>query len=115
MDIDRLPSPPSSEPVAEILKLIGGFVRSIERLVSGIPGENGLMQTLRMPQNEFKRAIRQTAPDFRPLEHPQGQVIDNTPFPPPSFLSNEETEWEQQPGITSRPIFVDDVMTKANW
>ncbi|KAI9465220.1 P-loop containing nucleoside triphosphate hydrolase protein [Lactarius psammicola] len=113
-DISRLPGPPSSEPVAEILKLIGTFVRSIESLVSGTPGASGLMQTLRGPQNEFKRAIRQTAPDFRPLERPQTQVVDNTPFPPPSFLSSEETEWEQQPGNTSRPIFVDDVMEKAN-
>ncbi|KAI9441577.1 P-loop containing nucleoside triphosphate hydrolase protein [Lactarius indigo] len=114
MDISRLPSPPSSEPVAEILKLIGGFVRSIERLVSGTPGENGLMQTLRAPQNEFKRAVRQTAPDFRPLERPQAQVADNTPVPPPSFLSSEETPWEQEPSRIISPIFVDDVMKKAN-
>ncbi|KAH9007584.1 P-loop containing nucleoside triphosphate hydrolase protein [Lactarius deliciosus] len=115
MDIARLPSPPSSEPVAEILKLIGGFVRSIERLVSGTPGENELMQTLRGPQNEFKRAVRQTAPDFRPLERPQAQVVDNTPVPPPSFLSSEETPWEQEPSKIVSPIFVvDDVMKKAN-
>jgi hypothetical protein len=113
MDISLLPSPPSSEPVAEILRLIGAFVRSIDQLVSGTPGENGLMQTLRGPQNEFKRAIRQTAPDFRPLERPE--VVDPQPVPSPSFLSSEETEWEQQPSNTSPPIFVDDVMTKANW
>ncbi|KAI9431841.1 hypothetical protein F5148DRAFT_1155063 [Russula earlei] len=32
-EISRLPSPPSSEPVGEMLRLIGLFVRSIERLV----------------------------------------------------------------------------------
>ena len=94
------------------MKLIGAFVRSIEQLVRGAPDENGLIQKLRGPQNDFKRAIRQTAPDFRPLERPE--VIDTTPAPPTSFLSSEETEWEQQPSNTSRPIFVEDVMKKAN-
>ena len=93
--------------------MIGAFVRSINELVSGTPGENGLMQRLRGPQKDFKRAIRQTAPDFRPLERPQ--VVDTTPVPPPPFLSSEETEWEQQPSNTCRPIFVDDVMKIANW
>ena len=92
--------------------MIGSFVRDIQQLVSGIPGENGLMQTLRGPQNEFKRAIRQTAPDFRPLE--RSAVVGTNPVPPPSFLLSEETEWEQQPSISSRPIFVDDVMVEAN-
>ena len=70
------------------------------------------MQTLRGHQNEFKRAIRQTAPDFRPLE--RSAVVDNNPIPLPSFLLNEETEGEQLPSISSRPIFVDEVMVKAN-
>ncbi|KAF8270214.1 P-loop containing nucleoside triphosphate hydrolase protein [Lactarius quietus] len=112
-DISRLPSPPSSEPVAEILRLIGTFVRSIEQLVRGAPDENGLMQKLRGPQTEFKKAIRQTAPDFRPLERSKTSDI-TTPVPPPSFLSNEETDWEQEPSNTINPIFVDDVMKKAN-
>ena len=70
------------------------------------------MQTLRGHQNEFKRAIRQTAPDFRPLE--RSAVVDTNPVPLPSFLLSEETEGEQQPSIASRPIFVDEVMVKAN-
>jgi hypothetical protein len=72
------------------------------------------MQKLRGPQNNFKRAIRQTAPDFRPLERPE--AFDNTPAPSPapSFLSSEEEEWEQEPSNASRPIFVDDVMRRAN-
>ena len=74
--------------------------------------ENGLIQKLREPKNKFKRAIRQTAPDFRPFERPK--VIDTTPVPPPPFLSSEETEWEQQPSHISRPIFVDEVLKKAN-
>ena len=94
------------------MKLIGGFVRSMEQLVRGIPDENGLMQNLRGPQHKFKMAIRQTAPDFRPLE--RSEVTDITPVPSLSFLSNEETESDQEPSDTSQPIFVDDVMETAN-
>ncbi len=112
MDIDRLPGPPSSEPVSEILKLIGVFVRSIQRLIDGVPDENGLLQALREPRDEFKEAIRHTAPYFLPLESSFVFKATGT-VPPFSFLSNEET-WEQEPCDASSPIFVDQVLEKAN-
>ncbi|KAI0250036.1 P-loop containing nucleoside triphosphate hydrolase protein [Lactifluus subvellereus] len=112
-DISRLPSPPSSEPVAEIMKLIGAFVRSVEHLVGGSPDDDGLIQALRGPRLEFKKAIRQTAPDFRPLERPKD--VKAVPAPPPlSFLSNEEGEQDYEPGDPRRAIFVEDVMKRAN-
>ncbi|KAH9965473.1 P-loop containing nucleoside triphosphate hydrolase protein [Russula dissimulans] len=109
-EISRLPSPPSSEPVGEMLRLIGLFVRSLERLVEGTPDEDGLIQALRGPQTDFKRAIRQTAPDFRP--HPR-VVLFGKPitFPKPEFLPDEEIE--EQPNALSRAIYIEDVMDKA--
>jgi hypothetical protein len=63
----------------------------------------------------FKKKIRQTAPDFRPLEHPQANNVQAMPvLPLPSFLSNEETDSEWQPVDGIQPIFVEDVMTRAN-
>ncbi|KAI0302311.1 P-loop containing nucleoside triphosphate hydrolase protein [Multifurca ochricompacta] len=112
-DLSRLPNPPSSEPVGEMLRLIGAFVRSVERLVDGAPDEDGLIQALRGPRVAFKRAIRQTAPDFRPVERPRKINSAMTP-PPPKFLSNEETECEHQPSDASRAIFVEDVMKRAD-
>lgn len=98
------------------MKLIGDFVQSITSLVDGIlPGEHhdGLIQTLRGPRNEFKKAIRQTAPFFIPLE--RSIVDDTTPDPPvPSFLSSEEAEWDDEPRHVTAPIFVDDVLETAN-
>ena len=96
------------------MKLIGDFVQSIKNLVDGIiPGENhdGLIQTLRGPRDEFRKAIRQTAPYFLPLE--RSQAVDTTPILP-SFLSNEETEWEDEPCHGSSPIFINDVLANAN-
>ena len=97
------------------MKLIGAFVRSIELIVTGSPDENGLIQALRGPREQFKKDIRQTAPDFRPLEQPPGKAVNTVPdLPEPTFLSNEEAESEWQPVDASRAIFVEDVMKRAN-
>lgn len=111
-DISQLPSPPSSEPIAEIMKLISAFVQSMKDLVDGIsPDEDGLIQKLHGPRDEFKKAIRQTAPYFLPLE--RSLVVDTTPVLP-SFLSSEEAEWEEEHNDGRLPIFIDDVSEKAN-
>ncbi|KAH9007590.1 P-loop containing nucleoside triphosphate hydrolase protein [Lactarius deliciosus] len=110
-DISQLPNPPSSEPNSELSKLIGAFIQSIKTLVDGIPDENGLIQKLRGPRDDFKKAIRQTAPYFLPLE--RSQATDTT-LAPPSFLSSEEEEWEEEPCDVSSPIYIEDVLEKAN-
>jgi hypothetical protein len=112
-DISRLPSPPTSEPKLEMLRLISQFVRSVEHLVAGTPEKDGLIQTLRKSQEGFKGNIRQTAPDFRPFERPKS--ISALPLlPPPRFLSNEEPDSESQPLDATRALFVEDVMETAN-
>jgi hypothetical protein len=95
------------------MKLIGTFVRSIEHIVAGAPDDNGLIHVLRGPREKFKKEIRQTAPDFRPLERPR-DVSSAPTLPEPSFLSNEEAESEWQSIDANRAIFVDDVMTRVN-
>ena len=99
--------------MAELLKLIGLFVRSVEQVITGSPDENGLIQALREPQEEFKKEIRQTAPDFRPLERPNN-ILAMPPLPEPRFLSSEEQESEWGPVDSNRAIFVEDVMKRAN-
>jgi hypothetical protein len=111
-DISRLPKPPTSEPVIEIMKLIGSFVRSMDDTVAGNPDDNGLIQTLRGPREKFKKEIRQTAPDFRPLERPTDGSSPPA-LPEPRFLLNEEVESDWQSVNPNRAIFVDDVMKKA--
>jgi len=96
-----------------MLRLISEFVRSVERLVAGSPGKDGLIQTLRKPREEFKGNIRQTAPDFRPFERPR-DVAALPLLPPPRFLLNEEPESESQPLDATQAIFVEDVMETAN-
>jgi hypothetical protein len=114
-DLSRLPSPPSSEPVGEMLRLIGSFARSIEYLVEGTPDDDGLIQALREPRKSFKKAIRQTAPDFRPLARPKRLMsIKQLATPPaPIFLKDEEEDWQDQTS-SSDAIYIEDVMKRAN-
>jgi len=99
--------------MVEIMKRIGTFICSIEHIVDGAPDENGFIQALQRPREHFKREIRQTAPNFLPLEQP-GDVNAASDLPQPGFLENEEAESEWQPNEAGRPIFVDDVMNRAN-
>jgi hypothetical protein len=112
-DISGLPHPPSSEPTVEIVKRINDFVRSIGHIVAGTPDEEGFIQAILGPQEQFKRAIRQTSPDFRPFEQPR-DVSAAPVLPQPRFLSSEEAESEWQPNDAGRIIFVDEVMNRAN-
>jgi hypothetical protein len=93
------------------MRLISSFVRSIERLVDGSPDDNGLMQALRRPHSDFKKAIRHTAPDFRPRPCGEKSTI---PPAPPSFLVDEETDWRDQLNGTNTAIYIEDIMKKAN-
>jgi len=102
--------------MAELLKLIGLFVRSVEQVIAGAPDANGLMQALREPREEFKKKIRQTAPDFRPLERPNNpnDILAMAVLPEPRFLSSEEQESDWRHVDPSRAIFIEDVMKRAN-
>jgi hypothetical protein len=100
-----------------MLRLIGLFARSIEYLVEGTPDDDGLMQALREPRKSFKKAIRQTAPDFRPLARPKRteKLMIKQPATPPApiFLKDEEEDWQDQTS-SSDAIYIDDVMKRAN-
>ncbi|KAI0319289.1 P-loop containing nucleoside triphosphate hydrolase protein [Amylostereum chailletii] len=110
--IEKLPPAPSSEPVGQILRLVGGFSREVEKRTEGTSEEDGLLQQLQPAQRAFQQAIRLTAPDFRPFNRPCDG--DPSPMSPPlGFLSNEEDVTECRPSDDSRAIYIDEVMTKA--
>lgn len=58
------PSPPSSESLREIQRLIADLTRAVENQVKGVPESDGLLQQIRPEQEEFRTAIRSTAPCF---------------------------------------------------
>ncbi|KAJ2930159.1 hypothetical protein H1R20_g6940, partial [Candolleomyces eurysporus] len=85
--IERLPPPPSTDPVNDIATLLHSFTSDLRRHVDGIPNKKGLLQSMRPAQQKFRKAIRDTAPEFMPFHRENA----GTRFlPRPQFLDNEE-------------------------
>ncbi|KAJ7809004.1 P-loop containing nucleoside triphosphate hydrolase protein [Mycena olivaceomarginata] len=119
--IQLLPKPPSDDAILEVTTLVHSFIRELDQMIEGVPHADGLIQTIRPAQEEFRRNIRRTAPDFRPFESGQKRGKIQTMFPDPDFLRDEEghEHWfppsnNEQASITARvPIYVDQVLTRA--
>ena len=102
--LQNLPKPPSSNPISEIIEMVSGFSRSLSTFVEGTPEEDGIHQTIQPLHAKFKKAIEETAPDFRPYK--SGDWVD---YEPPTFLAAEKTELGPDHGA----IYVDQVMNMA--
>ena len=84
--------------------MISGFSRSLSTYIEGTPDEHGIHQTIRPLHMKFSKAIRDTAPDFRPYKAGEAK-----PFVPPCFLTAEKAEL----GADEGAIYVDQVMNMA--
>ncbi len=112
----------------EIIHLVAGFTRHLSKHLEGTPDDGGLLQSVRPAQEDFKRAIRATAPDFR--AHPRRPTIERSArnsygeseeeeeeeevqesIPLPTFLSNEEVVGKLD---GQNPIYIDEVMRRAD-
>ena len=89
-----LPPKPSDDPRSEISTRLHGFTSAIARQVEGMPNivlgstsSRGLIQTINPSLEQFRRAIRSTAPNFRPFE--KGDV-HHKHLHEASFLRSEE-------------------------
>jgi len=135
-ELEDLPPPPSSAPLSEVLRLITDFTREVERQGEGIPGRDGLLHQIKQPQDDFRVAVRGTAPCFvpqyhRPAEEPEPgpirlhcgtstsgtstfvlQSVEKHTRPP--FLNGEEHSAEI--GLNDgKEVFIDDVLQTAEW
>ncbi|PBK85318.1 hypothetical protein ARMGADRAFT_1055445 [Armillaria gallica] len=103
----KLPKEPSKNPLHEISALLSAFTVDVSKHVEGIPDEEGILQMIRPAQEQFKRDIRGTVPQFRPFER---RLVDSQVLATPSFLNNEEDEADEAEGDC---ICVDEVYTRA--
>ncbi|KAA1470471.1 hypothetical protein DENSPDRAFT_774675 [Dentipellis sp. KUC8613] len=112
-DLDKLPPPPSSEPVAELMRLVGAFSRGMEKHVTGTPVKEGLMQVLWPMQDTFQRAIRATAPALVPWERQRirGQNLES--IDEPRFISSEENCHSTFELEDSKVMCIDEVLGMA--
>ncbi|KAK0184517.1 P-loop containing nucleoside triphosphate hydrolase protein [Armillaria mellea] len=105
----KLPKEPPKNPLHEISALLSEFAMDVSRHVEGIPDEEGILQMIRPAQENFKRAIRGTAPQFRPFER---NFAGTRTLPPPTFLGNED-DGEAVVIGEDQCIYVDEVQTRA--
>ena len=99
------------------------FTRAVEKQVEGVPGRDGLLQQIKPRQEEFRVAIRTTAPCFVPRyrgsQSQETMFEDGTngdwePHRRLSFLEGEEDYGEI--GLDDgKEIFIDDVLETAEW
>jgi hypothetical protein len=111
--IRALPKPPSNDPFGEVLHLIGNFTRDLSRHLEGTTEKDGLIQSIRPAQLRFQRAIRATAPEFRPYER---RYAKSRTFSPPDFLAEEEVETEDlspSPSNEDSSIYINEVFEQA--
>ena len=99
------------------------FTRSVEKQVQGVPGRNGLLQQIKPRQEEFRVAIRTTAPCFVPkykVSQPQEAMFEGDtsedwePHRRLSFLVGEE-DYDEIGLDDGKEIFIDDVLETAEW
>lgn len=102
----KLPKAPSNDAVGEVWHVVGEFIRKVSRRLEGTSDEGGLLQKIRPHQDEFKRAIRTTAPYFIPWE--KDSLREN--LPEADFLANEEDEHLVP---KTGKIYVNDVLSHA--
>ncbi|KAL1720013.1 P-loop containing nucleoside triphosphate hydrolase protein [Schizophyllum commune] len=131
--LSHLPKEPSKDPITDITTILHAFAMDVGRAVRGVPKRDGLHQTVRPSQDRFRKAIQQTAPDFRPYER---RHRGKRTFSKPTFLNNEDggeeesdddgdSDSDSQPDYASssssslnipetmRTIYIDEVMKRA--
>ncbi|KAL1744329.1 hypothetical protein HDZ31DRAFT_64162 [Schizophyllum fasciatum] len=86
-DLARLPKEPSKDPITDITTILHAFALDVGRMVRGTPKKDGLHQSMRPAQDKFRKAVQQTAPDFRPYEK---KYRGKRAFTKPDFLKHEE-------------------------
>ena len=126
-DLEDLPPLSSAAPLNEVLRLITDFTREVERQGKGIPGYDSLLHQMKQPQDEFRIAIRRTAPCFVPqfrnrpeenrlvVSHRNAVALQPAKkYACPPFLVGEEDSDEI--GLNDgEKIFIDDVLEAAEW
>ncbi|KAG1772028.1 P-loop containing nucleoside triphosphate hydrolase protein [Suillus occidentalis] len=91
-DFDALPPPLANDPQIEVLGRINAFCDVFKSFVNGSHEDKRLAQRNRALYAIFKRDIRGTAPDFRPLEIPGT-------CPPLDDTQEKMTLTERDPGV----------------
>lgn len=106
VELRALPAEISDDPAGTVLNIIMDFHRDVSTHVEGVPEGDGLIQKLHVVYEKFRKAIRSSAPDFRPYKRPPGGEVTSA-MPEIAFLTEEEAaESDDNPG---RILHEDDI------
>jgi thymidylate synthase ThyX len=97
-EFDALPPPLANDPQIEVLGRVNAFCDVFKSFVNGSHEDKRLAQRNRALYAIFKRDIRGTAPDFRPLENPED-------CPPLDDTEGKMTLTERDPGVKMMGIY----------
>ncbi|KAG1856026.1 P-loop containing nucleoside triphosphate hydrolase protein [Suillus subalutaceus] len=97
-EFDALPPPLADDPQIEVLGRVNAFCDVFKGFVNGSHEDKILAQRNRALYAIFKRDIRGTAPDFRPLENPEE-------CPPLDDTQGKMTLTERDPGVKMMGIY----------
>ena len=126
-----MPKARSNDAVSEIYDMITRFAREVEGHVEGIKEDADLFQVFRTEKLHFMKAIRCTAPGFRPwIESKSKPKASAKPdpleppktLPPPDFLASEEVDLSPKPlsddeeppesGLGAKAIFIEEIQDR---
>ena len=122
-DLGSLPAAPSKDPGTEVNTLLFQFASSLKSEIQGTTSDRGIHQAIRSDAESFRRAIRYTAPNFRPYNSAGEGFYQLEPAP--FLIEMEEEDFEgcqdlfkssashPQDKINRPKIFIDQVMKRA--
>jgi hypothetical protein len=106
-ELSRLPPPISTNAIGETLRLIAKFDRAVQKEVAGTTSKDGLIQKVRVHEQQFRRDLRGTAPLFIPFN----STDENARVPVIDFLAEEERDLGNTDHSTV--IYLDQVQQRA--
>lgn len=101
--LDNLPSPPSENPAAELVRLITTFTAEVENVIQGRESHEYLLQKCRPAYRAFKMDIRSTAPRMRPYLSAMDDDHSAT------FDVEDDTPLSSDESVLPEPMYLPDV------
>ncbi|EGN91813.1 hypothetical protein SERLA73DRAFT_127992 [Serpula lacrymans var. lacrymans S7.3] len=115
-EIRELPEAPSTDSVGEVIRLVNQFLRALTRRLEGTPDANGLLQAIRPKQEQSKKALQATAPNFQLWSERDQSKNKNTLLPPDFLFIEEDKDTNEEPKVedSSKKIYNDEVLKFAH-
>jgi hypothetical protein len=108
-ELDGLPASFTGDPIGEVWRLLVNFKEDVNQIVTGRAddGRDGLVQRIRQAKQDFREAIFQGAPRFKPYAKPSSGSE--------SHRVRQDTAGGLEPGVNASGtvVYIDEVIERA--